>query len=71
MTRTNLRVVAPADEPLTAAESLAQIVPELIEAEAVVALLKRQMDAERVRLAKERRVAFVREEQVRREFGRG
>lgn len=65
----NLRVVSPADEPPTAAEALARLVPELIEAEAVVARLKRQLDVERVRLAKGRGVAFIREETVRREFG--
>jgi hypothetical protein len=70
MTRTNLRIIILTEQPRTAAESLQQIVPELIEAEGVVARLKRLMDAERVRLAKERGVAFVREEQVRREFGR-
>jgi hypothetical protein len=61
-------VAAPAE--LSPAEALADIVPKLIAAEAEVARLTRLMNAERKRLAQERRVAFVREEHVRREFGR-
>jgi hypothetical protein len=64
-----LHLVAPQAGPPPAADALARIVPELIAAEAEVARLKRLLDAERVRLAKERGLAFLREEAVRREFG--
>jgi hypothetical protein len=69
MSAPNLRVVQPADEP-SAEDNLSRIVPDLMAAERVVAQLRLELAAERVRLAKERRVAFLREEAVRREFGR-
>lgn len=63
------RLALVTEAPLSAVAGLEAIVPELIAAEAVVARLRRLMDMERTRLAKERGVAFIREESVRREFG--
>jgi len=50
-------------------ELLAQIVPELLAAEADVARLSRQMAVQSRLLANARGVAFIREERVRQEFG--
>ena len=47
---------------------LLEIVPTLIDAEATVARLRDIMDGQRIALAKERGVAFIRPEQVRQEF---
>jgi hypothetical protein len=69
--RPKLHIVAdgkPAAAP-AAQEMLAELVPELIKAEETVAALRGLVDSWRRRLADERGVAFVREEQVRREFG--
>jgi hypothetical protein len=57
-------------KPVGPAELLAQIVPELAAAEAVVARLRQMMDEQRRALAKERQVAFIRPEHIRREFSR-
>jgi hypothetical protein len=64
--RQNLKVVPAAS---TAAEMLAELVPELVRAEQTAAALRALVGEWRRQLARERRVAFVREEQVRREFG--
>jgi hypothetical protein len=48
---------------------LAKLVPELIEAEQDVAILRMLVDSWRRALAAERGVAFIRDEAVRREFG--
>lgn len=68
--RAKLHVVAEAREP-TASERLTDIVPELIAAEVLVAQLRASMKIAGQDLARERRVAFVREEHIRREFGPG
>jgi hypothetical protein len=61
---------APPPSPLKgAAEMLGFIVPALKDAERTVARLRHMMDRERLRLAEERGVAFIREEQIRKEFG--
>lgn len=68
MQRANLRVVPP---PLTSgpADLLGQVVPELIAAEALVARLRNIMADQGRLLAKDRGVAFIRPEHLRREFG--
>jgi hypothetical protein len=71
MNRPKLHIVAD-DEPAPASpaeEMLAHLVPDLIKAEEIVALLRALVDSWRRELANERGVAFVREEHVRREFG--
>lgn len=68
MTAPAFRLVGAEPQP-SASDALARVVPELIAAEAEVARLKRLMDAERVRLAKERSISFIREERIRQEFG--
>jgi hypothetical protein len=70
-TRPKLHIVAD-DKPAAASaaeEMLAHLVPDLIKAEEIVALLRGLVDSWRRELANERGVAFVREEHVRREFG--
>lgn len=59
------------EEPSPAEDMLRELVPGLIEAERAVARY-RQLIAEQGRaLARERGIAFIREEALRREFGRG
>ena len=65
-----LHAVEQPPEPLPAEDMLRQLVPELERAEAAVRRLRALVDAERRRLADERRVAFIRPEAVRREFAR-
>lgn len=51
-------------------ELLAQIVPELLAAEAVAARLRQLADEQRYLLAKQRKVAGIRHEHILNEFGR-
>lgn len=67
MTARNLKLVQAGPEP-TPEERLADLVPQLIEAERKVADLRNQVDIHRRRLALDRGVAFIRPEHVRREF---
>lgn len=68
----NLRVVEPAEPPPIEPEVvLAELVPALAEAEAGAASLRRQIDAQRCRLARKRGVAFIRPEHIKREFANG
>lgn len=57
-------------KPLPPEKMLAIIVPDLAEAERVVATLRRHLAEQGRLLAKERGVAFIREERLRQEFGR-
>jgi len=68
-----LHIVKPDEKRREAgpADLLAEIVPELAAAEAFVARLRQLLSEQGKRLAKERRVAFIREEHLRREFGNG
>lgn len=65
--RAKLHVVE--QQPATASERLAEIVPELIAAELLVVQLRMSLKAMGRQLAVERGVAFIREEHLRREFG--
>jgi hypothetical protein len=60
-----------ADEPpeQSPSEALAELVPQLMELEHGVTVIRQKIDGHRVRLARERGVAFLREEAIRREFG--
>jgi hypothetical protein len=51
-------------------DALAELVPQMIAAEREASDLRRRIDTERQRLAVKRGVSFIREEHVRREFGR-
>lgn len=64
-------VVVGDDEPSTAASLLGAIVPSLISAEDAVAKLRQLMAETGRELAKERGLKFIREEQIRMEFGNG
>jgi hypothetical protein len=64
-----LRVVS--EETQSAADMLRELVPEMIRAEETAAALRALVESWRRQLARERGVAFVREEHVRREFGEG
>lgn len=67
MKQPKFRVVGE-DEP-SPSELLAGIVPELVKAEREVARLRNELALAGRLLAKQRRVAFIREEHLRREFG--
>jgi hypothetical protein len=63
-----LHLVVPENEPTPTEEMLFRIVPALASAEKVVERLHHLMRMQMRALADERRVSFVREEHVRREF---
>jgi hypothetical protein len=65
-----LHIVAEAPPEQTPSEALAELLPQLMELEHDVTVIRQKIDGHRVRLARERGVAFIREEHVRREFGR-
>lgn len=64
--RTELHVVE--REPLGPGQMLRIVMPDLIEAERVVARLKQIVADQGRKLAEERGVRFIREEHLRREF---
>jgi hypothetical protein len=63
-----LAVVPKPERVPTTAERLAEVVPELIAAEVLVAQLRAMLKSLGRELAVERGVAFIREEHLRREF---
>jgi hypothetical protein len=66
--RANLALVP--HEPRSPEEFLGELVPSLIEADAVVVNLRRLIAEQGRLLARQRGVAFIRPEQLRREFAR-
>lgn len=69
MSRADLRVVGKPVPLLSPEGMLAAYVPELIEAERRVRYMRQQVADQGRLLAKERGVAFIREEKLRQEFG--
>lgn len=67
--KAELRVVPAIPLPRAPEDLLKVIVPDLLEAERVVSALRRHMVEQGRLVAKERGVGFLREEQLRREFG--
>lgn len=66
----NLHVVNSAAPELDPETELAKLVPLLISGEREVAALRFLVGAHRIALAKKRKLTFIRDEAVRREFGK-
>jgi hypothetical protein len=66
-----LKLVEPGRAEPAPEEVLADLVPQLVELEHGITVIRQQIDVHRVRLAKKRGVAFIRPEHIRREFTHG
>lgn len=67
-----LRVVTSDPEPEPEPEAaLAELVPQLMELEHGITVIRQKIDVQRLRLAKKRGVAFIRPEHIKGEFAHG